>query len=123
MNIAELLELEHRGWQSLCDGTGALFYAEVMTADGVMVLSHGQVLDRDAVAESLRHAPTWRRYEISEERIVPLGADAAAIVYTGRGYRDGEEPALTALMSSVYVQVSGEPRLAVYQQTPVPDPD
>lgn len=121
MDIAELLELEHRGWRSLCDGTGTRFYSEIMTSDGVMVLSHGQVLDRAEVAESLRHAPPWHRYEISDERIVQLGAGAAALVYTGRAFRDDEEPPLTALMSSAYVRTDDGWRLAVYQQTPVPD--
>ncbi|WP_393916544.1 hypothetical protein [Halostreptopolyspora alba] len=37
----EPLELEHRGWRPLCDGTGADFYGSLMTEDGVMVLAHG----------------------------------------------------------------------------------
>src|SRR3954467_4740460 len=51
-----LLDLEHRGWESLRDGSGADFYGALMTEDGVMVLANGGVADREAVVESLRGA-------------------------------------------------------------------
>lgn len=117
MEIAELLEIEHRGWQSLCDGTGAQFYGELMTADGVMVLAHGFALDRDAVVASLNGAPRWARYEIRAPRLVELGDDSAALLYTGHAEREGE-PSFEALMSSVYIRRDGRWRLALYQQTP-----
>lgn len=109
--MQELLELEHAGWRSLCDGTGADFYSRIMTDDGVMVLAHGQALDREGVAESLRDAPTWSAYAISDERLVVLG----------RASREGTPGEFRALMSSVYVRRDGRWRLALYQQTPVPE--
>lgn len=48
-----------------------------------------------------------------------LPSTSAVLVYTGRAYRDGEEPAFTALMCSVYTRGDGTWRLALYQQTPV----
>lgn len=116
----ELLELEHQGWQSLCDGTGAEFYARVMTEQGVMVLAHGFVLDREAIASSLNESPPWRTYEISEPRTIELDPDSAVLVYTGSAERGDDEPPFRALMSSVYTRRDGSWRLAVYQQTPVP---
>ncbi|AXE38018.1 nuclear transport factor 2 family protein [Acidipropionibacterium virtanenii] len=118
--LDDLLQLEHQGWQSLCDGTGADFYGRIMTEDAVMVLAHGQVFDRRAVIDSLNDAPGWRTYDISEERLVTLGHDDAAIVYTGRGYRAEGAPEFVALMSSVYTRKNGSWRLVLYQQTPVP---
>ncbi|WP_308291786.1 nuclear transport factor 2 family protein [Microbacterium jejuense] len=119
--LDELLELEHQGWTSLCDSAGADFYGRLMTPDGVMVLAHGMVLDRDAVVASLDEAPPWRTYEITDERLIPLGDDHAILVYTGRATRDGDEPPFVALMSSVYTRRDGAWRLALYQQTPVPE--
>lgn len=115
----ELLDLEHRGWASLCDGSGADFYGRILTADGVMVLAHGQIFDRQAVIDSLNDAPTWTTYDIGDERLIRLGDDQGILTYTGRGYR-GDEPTFVALMSSVYVRRDGVWRLALYQQTPVP---
>lgn len=114
----QLLELEHQGWQALCDGTGGAFYGELMTDDGVMILAHGYAFDRDAVVASLEHAPTWDSYEIAEPTVVWLGQDQAILRYTGTGRRDGE-PDFVALMASVYVRLDGTWRLAHYQQTPV----
>jgi len=117
--LDELLDLEHQGWKSLCNSTGADFYGQIMTSDGVMVLAHGQVFDRQTVVDSLNQAPPWRTYDITDERLVTLGDDHAILVYTGRAYRDEDEPAFIALMSSVYIRHHDAWRLALYQQTPV----
>lgn len=118
--LAELLVLEHRGWDSLCDGTGATFYGSLMTDDGVMVLANGQAMTRNEVVESLQHAPPWQGYDIADARTVALASGDAALVYRGSARRDGEETVFVGLMTSVYTRVNDIWRLAVYQQTPVP---
>ena len=118
--LDELLDFEHQGWKSLCNSAGADFYGQIMTRDGVFVLAHGQVFDRQAVIDSLNDAPPWRSYDIADERLIVLSDDHAILVYTGRAFRDGDEPAFIALMSSVYTRQDGVWRLALYQQTPVP---
>ncbi|MCR2791893.1 nuclear transport factor 2 family protein [Microbacterium sp. zg.Y625] len=123
VNVSELLRLENAGWQSLCDGSGGDFYGTVMTDDGLMVLADGSVLDRAQVIASLADAPAWSAYEITDERLVEIGRDAAAFVYRGRAFRASGGPPFQAQMSSVYVRRDGEWRLALYQQTPVPSED
>ncbi|WP_026922227.1 nuclear transport factor 2 family protein [Glycomyces arizonensis] len=120
--IDELLELEHAGWRSLCEGTGGAFYGSVMTDDAVMVLAHGVAMDRDAVVASLDEAPPWSGYAITEERVIAVGEAARALVYRGRAWREGGGAAFVALMSSVYTRAGDGWRLALYQQTPVPSP-
>lgn len=115
----ELLALEHRGWQSLCDGDGAQFYGDLMTADAVMILAHGFAFDRSAVIESFADAPPWDSYEIADPTVISLGDDQAILRYTGTGRR-GTDDDFVALMGSVYVRVAGTWRLAHYQQTPIP---
>lgn len=117
MDIGELLRIEHQGWGSLCAGTGADFYGRIMTKDAVMVLAHGFALDRDAVIASLNDAPTWDRYEITDERLTEIDDSTAILVYRARASR-GEQQ-FHALMSSVYTRHDGLWRLAHYQQTPV----
>jgi len=116
----ELIELERAGWASLCDGTGDAFYGRMMTGDGVMVLANGTVMTRDDVVAALGQAPPWASYEMDDVRVVPLGPDAAALVYVGTGHRDGDEPPFVGVMSSVYVRRDAGWRLALYQQTPKP---
>ncbi len=118
---ATLLELERRGWDSLCAGTGAEFYGEIMTSDALMVLANGAVMDREAVAESLADAPPWRTYTIRDVRLATAGRDGAALVYVGTAYRDADEPAFVGVMSSVYVREDDQWRLALYQQTSTTD--
>ena len=116
----ELIELERAGWASLCDGTGDVFYGRMMTGDGVMVLADGTVMTRDDVVAALGQAPPWGSYEMDDVRVVPLGHDAAALVYVGTGHREGDEPSFVGVMSSVYVRGDGGWKLALYQQTPKP---
>ncbi|WP_017604113.1 nuclear transport factor 2 family protein [Nocardiopsis alkaliphila] len=116
--LDELLALEHRGWRSLCEGSGDAFYGSLMTERAVMVLAGGMVLDRNAVVASLADAPTWDEYEISEERVLEPAPGSVVIIYTGRAWR-AEEPPFVARMSSVYARDEHGWRLCLYQQTPV----
>jgi hypothetical protein len=118
--LNELLDLEHCGWKSLCDSTGADFYGSLMTQDAVMVLAHGFVWNRDAVVASLSDAPPWRTYEIRNPRVIGAGTDVAILVYTGVAFRAEDAPAFSGLMTSVYVRANGTWKLALYQQTPIP---
>jgi hypothetical protein len=119
LELRRLSELERQGWDSLCRSTGGDFYGQLMTPDAVMVLVNGMVLDRDTIASSLNDAPPWASYELTEERLVQLGEDAAALVYRASAARDGETAPFVALMSSVYRVIEGRPRLALYQQTTI----
>lgn len=112
----ELIDLERRGWEALAAGDGAAFYEEVCTDDVVMVFPGGMLLDRSAAIEGLRQAPPWARYELSDERVVPLGDDAAAVVYRAEAQREDDEP-YRAVMASAYRREAGRWRLAVHQQT------
>ena len=49
---------------------------------------------------------------------VPVGDDAAALVYVGTGHRDADNPPFVGVMTSVYVRRDGDWKLALYQQTP-----
>lgn len=113
----ELLRLEHAGWQSLCDGTGAAFYGGIMADDAVMVLANGMVMDRDTVISSLGQSPPWARYQIEDVRVVKVSPDTAALVYTGTGWRDGQDAPFVGAMSSVYHRTGDGWTLALYQQS------
>ncbi len=112
-----LLHLERRGWDSLCDGTGADVYGALMTEDGVMVLANGMVMTREDVVASLAEAPTWDDYSVEDVRVVGVGDGAASLVYRGTARREGQDP-FTGAMTSTYVRTPDGWRLAVYTQTP-----
>jgi len=117
--LDELVALERRGWDSLCQSRGGDFYGALMTADAVMVLVNGMTLDRETIRASLDDAPPWESYEITEPRLLPIADGASALVYRARAERTGDDKPFEALMSSVYADVGGQPRLVLYQQTTV----
>jgi hypothetical protein len=112
-----LLQIEHAGWKSLCDGTGDSFYGSLMADDAVMVLANGAVMDRDTVAAALGQSPPWARYQIDDVRVIHVDAHTAALVYTGTGWRADDEPPFVGAMSSVYHRRDGEWKLVLYQQS------
>ncbi|WP_048471872.1 nuclear transport factor 2 family protein [Mycolicibacterium chlorophenolicum] len=113
----ELLALEHAGWRSLCDGTGDRFYGDVMTDDALMVLANGAVMDRATVVSALGQSPPWARYAIDDVQMITIAEDTAALVYTGTGWRDGNDAPFIGAMSSVYRRTGDGWKLALYQQT------
>lgn len=119
LTLMQLMDLERKGWDSLSRSRGGDFYGQLMTSDAVMILVNGMVLDRDAIAGSLNDSPPWVSYELTEERLVKIGDDAAAVVYKASAARDGQAEPFVGLMSSIYRMIDGEPRLALYQQTTV----
>jgi hypothetical protein len=121
--LKSLLDLERRGWDSLCNGTGADFYGSLMVEDAEMVLAHGVVMDRESVVASLSVAPLWRTYEIRDARVIGVSSESAVLVYTGVASRGKGGPALISLMSSIYVRADDAWRLVLYQQTPIPSVD
>ncbi|WP_308799997.1 nuclear transport factor 2 family protein [Agromyces silvae] len=116
IGLHALLELEHAGWQALCEGRGGAYYRRVMSEDGTMILVNGMTLDREASAEALDAAESWDSYEIRDPRVLSLGPDAALLIYAGSASRKGQPP-FTAIMTSAYRREHGELRLAAYQQT------
>ncbi len=115
----ELLGLEQRGWEALCNQAGDEFYGNLMTTEAVMVLANGQVMSRSEVVAALAKAPPWASFELEDANVVPVGDGSAALVYRAKAYRDAGNPPFECVMTSVYVTDNGDWRLALYQQTPI----
>ena len=115
----ELLDLEREAWKALStDGeTAAAFYERVLAERVIVLLPGGMVIDdRSAVVDSMRGAP-WSTYELSDERVLSLGEDAAVVTYRVAARRG--EMDYAALLNSTYVRSDGRWQLAVHQQTPI----
>jgi len=118
-STTELLDLERAAWDALStDGeTASAFYDDVLAEDVLMLLPGGMVIDdRSTVVDSMSGA-AWQSYELSDERVVPLGDDSAIVGYRATATRD-DEP-YTALFNSTYVRQDGDWKLVLHQQTPV----
>lgn len=119
LTLETLLALERRGWDALCASAGGTFYGELMTEEAVMILVNGMVFDRDTVARTLNDSPPWASYAITDARLLPIGPDTAALLYTATAEREGQVEPFGALMASHYCIARGETKLALYQQTTI----
>ncbi|MGB3483657.1 MAG: DUF4440 domain-containing protein [Mycobacterium sp.] len=100
-----LVTLEHRGWQSLCDGTGGEFCRNVLADDVLIELGNGTVMDKVALAQTLAKPlamPPWSSYQITGAHLVSVGAKAAALEYIGTGYPDTGNPTFVGTLCSMY---------------------
>lgn len=114
-SLGELLEIE----RELAQGDG-VDYRRHLREDAVVIVP-GQVLDRDGTVAAMDASPGWDRISIENERLLPLGADAATIAYCFRGHRGDFE--YRADMASTYVRDDdGSWQLVVHQQTPAEEP-
>lgn len=114
----DLADLERSGWQALATSgdAAAAFYDEVLAQDVLMLLPGATVIDdRARVVDSMRGAP-WDEFELSDERVVPLGGDGAVVAYRAAARRGDMH--YEALFTSTYIREDGAWRLAVHQQTP-----
>jgi hypothetical protein len=114
----ELIDLERRAWTALStEEAAAPFYEEHLADEVLMLLPGGMVVDgRTAVLESMQ-GPPWDEHELRDERVLPIGNDAAVVAYRARARRG--DMVYAALFTSTWVRVGGAWRLTLHQQTPV----
>ncbi|MGP9537237.1 DUF4440 domain-containing protein [Brachybacterium sp. AOP43-C2-M15] len=90
-----------------------------MTADAVMILVYGMVLNRETLAASFDESPAWSAFALEDTHLVPTGEGSAAPVHRATATRDGEDEPFAALMLSHHTLVDGRPAPTLYQQTTV----
>ncbi len=61
---------------------------------------------------------SWEWYRMQDVHLVPLGEDAAVLVYRAVARRAGDVSDFVASISSVYVREGGLWKMAFHQQTP-----
>lgn len=118
MDAGELLPLEVAFWRAAGDRER---YAAGLAAGAVHVFPGWGITELDAVLDGVEAAEPWETFAIEEPRLVPLGEEAAALVYRARATRAGEPPYIAAI-TSVYRREAGAWRLALHQQTPLAGP-
>jgi len=116
-DVDDLPRLERDGWHALSTAGGAAPFYERVLADRVLfLLPGGMVLDdRDEVVRSMAGEP-WSTFDLTDLRVVPLGAEAAVVAYRAEATRAGQR--YRAWVASTYVRTPDGWRLAVHQQTP-----
>lgn len=114
----EIVALERSAWDALSTSGDAAagFYERVLASEVFVVIPGGVLIEnRSRVIDSMRGEP-WGAYEISNERVLRLGEDAAVLVYEATARRG--DFTYEALFNSTYRREAGEWRLALHQQTP-----
>ena len=77
----ELLALEEAVWRAAGDRN---LYSDQLSDDAVHVFPGWGVAGRDAVLSGVASAAPWERFEVEDPRVLGLGEDTAALVYTCR---------------------------------------
>lgn len=114
-----VVALEEEGWRALASSDAVAWWSERLD-DGALMVFPGFVATREQALQGMAEAPPWSWFHLDDVRVLALGDDAAVVVYSAVAQREGQ-PEYHALMSSTWVRRAGEWRLALHQQTPVPD--
>jgi hypothetical protein len=116
MEMSDIREIEEIFWRSAGDRDT---YAAHLAPDAIHVFPGWGVADRETVLMGVADARPWDTFEITDPTIVRLSQTSAAIVYTARARRAGEE-FYQAAISSVYRVRAGKWELVLHQQTAMP---
>jgi hypothetical protein len=109
---ATLWALEKEFWVG-----GADVYRRRLADDAVMVFP-GMLLTKSQTVDSVAAGSRWTAVDFSDQRVVRLTTDAAALIYRAAASRPSATSAYSALISSVYVRRGGEWTLVLHQQSP-----
>lgn len=116
MELSDIREIEETFWRSAGDRDT---YAAHLAPDAIHVFPGWGIADRETVLMGVADARPWERFEIADPTFVRLSPMSAAIVYTARARREGEELD-QATITSVYRVRAGRWELVLHQQTVVP---
>lgn len=112
----DLLELEEGFWRAAGSRDS---YAAHLAGDAVHLFpGWGVTTDNERVLEAVDGVDPWETFSIEDITVVELGAGAAALVYTARARRAGQEEYVAA-MTSVYRRDDDGWKLVIHQQTPL----
>jgi sugar phosphate isomerase/epimerase len=111
----ELLALEDRFWHVA--GGDRDGYEANLAEDAVHAFPGWGVTDRERVLQAVAESEPWDGFTIDDPHLVPLGRDAAALVYTTHADRRGRT--YDAAITSVYRRREDGWELVVHQQTPL----
>lgn len=115
-----LIELEHQSWQALSSTNedAVAFYRDLLTDNAVMLFPGGLRLEgKEVILKSIGAQP-WVSVQLEEPRVLSLSQDSGIVAYKVSAQREGSDP-YVALISSAYISLEGEWKLAFHQQTPV----
>jgi ketosteroid isomerase-like protein len=114
--LDDLLVIEEGFWRAagLRDS-----YAAHLADDSVHVFpGWGVTSDNERVLQAVESVDPWESFEIEEPTLLELSDGAAALVYTARAHRAGEDEYVAA-MTSVYRETGDGWKLVIHQQTPL----
>jgi ketosteroid isomerase-like protein len=111
----ELLALEEGFWRAAGDSAA---YEAHLASDAEHVFPGWGVTPRQAVLEAVAEVEPWERFDMGDPAYVELGDSAAALVYTARAKRAGDDEYVAA-MTSVYRRTGDGWELVIHQQTPL----
>lgn len=115
-DLDHLLALEEGFWRAAGSRDA---YAAHLADDSVHVFpGWGATKDNERVLQAVESVDPWESFEIEEPALVDLGEGAAALVYTARAHRSGQDEYVAA-MTSVYRKTRDGWKLVIHQQTPL----
>jgi ketosteroid isomerase-like protein len=114
--IADLIALEKGFWGAAGSRDS---YDAHLAVDAVHVFpGWGATDDNERVLQAVETVEPWETFSIEDLRLVELGDQAAALVYTARARRTGQDEYVAA-MTSVYRRADDGWELVIHQQTPL----
>jgi hypothetical protein len=116
MSATNLWALEEEFWTA-----DAAYCREHLATESLMVFPHPTgLLNRARAIASIAETPRWKSVSLNTRRLVRPAEHTAVLAYAVTADRGDDSSRYQALCSSTYVRLSGQWKLVIHQQTPLP---
>lgn len=112
-----LLDLERGFWDAAGKPDGGQYYEENFHDEGILLLPFdGGMLDKKSVIPIIPQSDSWKQYDFSNIKVLPIGDESAALCYEVHASHGDDQ--FHAYVCSVYVrQNSNSWQMLTHQQT------
>jgi ketosteroid isomerase-like protein len=117
----ELVALEEELWRANREGDGA-FYARALRDDALAVSRYGVMTKADAVPVIRENRNPYVKTELSDVRVLEVGADGALVTYRAdvTALVEGREVDFAVLATTVYAREGDGWLVVLHQQSALP---
>jgi hypothetical protein len=113
--IENVVALERQFW---AEANNPEFFQRVFADDGITVMEPMGFVDKKTAVAMSKEGSAWKDVEILDQKTIQITPDSVAVVYHGRGTKEGSKEPYEATIASVYAKRDGDWQLVLTVHQP-----
>jgi len=118
---AELLHLKEQALEATKRKDGA-FYRNYLADDAIAVVPFG-IFNKEQIVDLMAGDSPFRSLQVNDTQAIVLTPDSGYVTYRATFPANGDKPASSVFVTTIYKKINSEWKGVFYQQTPLPQRD